>query len=180
MRPTNPTPGHAFGNGTPTPLRPTNPTPLQASTAVNPSPSNPTPKQSSESLSQESPIQEDPPHWTTNLESVQEVEVPPSAGEDVAGPIETEDPEEDENVPVFSGKFESTFLLCGQTLYTARIAQLFKTMTIFSAAEMTQIGPRSLYFDVTGEARTQRVKMPNCILGGKPGALPNTPVGETQ
>ena len=50
----------------------------------------------------------------------------------------------------------------------------------FSAAEMSQIGARSLYFDVTGEARNERVKMPNCILGGKPGALPNTPVSETQ
>ncbi|KAK2570951.1 Sperm-associated antigen 17 [Acropora cervicornis] len=149
MRPTNPTPGHASGNGTPTPLRPTNPTPLQASTADNPRPSNPTPKQASEILSQESPIQEGPPHWTTNLESVQEVAVPPSAGEDVAGPIEAEDPEEDGNIPVFS-------------------------------AEMSQIGARSLYFDVTGEARNERVKMPNCILGGKPGALPNTPFLEIE
>ena len=126
MRPTNPTPGHASGNGTPTPLRPTNPTPLQASTADNPRPSNPTPKQASEILSQESPIQEGPPHWTTNLESVQEVAVPPSAEEDVAGPIEAEDPEEDGNIPVFSGEFESTFastcLLCGQIFYSARVA----------------------------------------------------------
>ena len=31
IRPTNPTPGHATGQGTPTALRPTNPTPAHAS-----------------------------------------------------------------------------------------------------------------------------------------------------
>ena len=41
---------------------------------------------------------------------------------------------------------------------------------------MPHVGPRSLYFDVTGEARTDRVKLPSCIRGGKPGALPNTQV----
>ena len=105
MRPTNPTPAHATGNGTPTPVRPTNPTPSQASTAGNPRPSNPTPKQASELLSQESPLQEDSPQWTTNLESVQEVEVPPSVGEVVEGPVEAEDPDEDKDIPMFSGEF---------------------------------------------------------------------------
>ncbi|KAJ7321773.1 Sperm-associated antigen 17 [Desmophyllum pertusum] len=98
MRPTNPTPAHATGNGTPTPVRPTNPTPSQASTAVNPRPSNPTPRQASEPLSQESPLQGDSPQWRNNLASVQEV------GEVTEGPIEAEDPEEDENGPMFSGE----------------------------------------------------------------------------
>ena len=106
MRPTNPTPGHASGNGTPTPLRPTNPTPLKASTAGNPRPSNPTPKQASELVSHESPLQEDPPHWTTNLESVQEMEAASSLGEEVAGPVEAEDPNEDGTAPLFSGELE--------------------------------------------------------------------------
>ena len=44
---------------------------------------------------------------------------------------------------------------------------------------MPQVGPRSLYFDVTGEARKDRVKLPSCIRGGKPGALPNTQVCDT-
>ena len=44
---------------------------------------------------------------------------------------------------------------------------------------MPQVGPRSLYFDVTGEIRTDRVKLPSCIRGGKPGALPNTQVCNT-
>ncbi|XP_068698646.1 sperm-associated antigen 17-like [Montipora foliosa] len=149
MRPTNPTPGHASGNGTPTPLRPTNPTPLKASTAGNPRPSNPTPKQASELVSHESPLQEDPPHWTTNLESVQEMEAASSLGEEVAGPVEAEDPNEDGTAPLFS-------------------------------VDIPQVGPRSLYFDVTGEARTERVKMPSCIRGGKPGALPNTPFFEIE
>ena len=104
MRPTNPTPAHATGNGTPTPVRPTNPTPSQASAAVNPRPSNPTPRQASELLSQESPLQGDSPHWRTNLESVQEVDVPSSVGEDVQGPVEAEDPDDEENVPMFSGE----------------------------------------------------------------------------
>ena len=105
MRPTNPTPGHATGNGTPTPLRPTNPTPLHASTNVNPRPSNPSPKLAPEILSQESPLHEDPPHWTINLESVQE---------EGLGPVEVVDPDEDENVPMFSGMLFSHFFLASE------------------------------------------------------------------
>ena len=105
IRPTNPTPAHATGNGTPTPVRPTNPTPLQASTTVNPRPSNPTPKQASEPLSQESPLHGDSPQWTTNLESVQEVDVTSSMGEVVEGPVEADDPDDVDNVPMFSGMF---------------------------------------------------------------------------
>lgn len=104
MRPTNPTPAHATGNGTPTPVRPTNPTPSQASTAVNPRPSNPTPRQASELLSQESPLQGDSPQWRTNFESVQEVDVLSSVEEEVKGPAEAEDPDDEENVPMFSGE----------------------------------------------------------------------------
>lgn len=104
MRPTNPTPAHATGNGTPTPVRPTNPTPSQASTAVNPRPSNPTPRQASELLSQESPLQGDSPQWRTNLESVQEVDVTSFVGEEVKGPVEAEDPDDEENVPTISGE----------------------------------------------------------------------------
>lgn len=104
MRPTNPTPAHATGNGTPTPVRPTNPTPSQASTAVNPRPSNPTPGQASELLSQESPLQGDSPQWRNNLESVQEVDVPSSMGEELEGPVEAEDPDDEENAPMFSGE----------------------------------------------------------------------------
>ena len=116
MRPTNPTPGHASGNGTPTPLRPTNPTPLKASTAGNPRPTNPTPKQASELLSHESPLQEDPPHWTTNLESVQEMEALSSVGEEVAGPVEAEDPNEDGTAPLFSGELKNfIFRACLKT-----------------------------------------------------------------
>lgn len=81
-------------------MRPTNPTPSHASTAGNPRPSNPAPKEASELLSQESPLQEEPLQCRTILESVQEVEVPPSVGE---GPVEAEDPGEQGNVPVFSG-----------------------------------------------------------------------------
>lgn len=70
-------------------------------------PTNPTPSQASELLSQESPRQEDSPQWTTNLESVQEVEVPPSVGEVVEGPVEVEDPDDDKDIPMFSGEFEN-------------------------------------------------------------------------
>jgi len=104
MRPTNPTPAHATGDGTPTPVRPTNPTPSQTSTAVNPRPSNPTPRQASELLSQESPLQGDSPQWRTNLESVQEVDVTSFVGEEVKGPVEAEDPDDEENVPMLSGE----------------------------------------------------------------------------
>jgi len=149
MRPTNPTPAHATGDGTPTLVRPTNPTPSHASTAGNPRPSNPTPKQASELFSQESPLQGDSPQWTTNLESVQEVDVPSPVGEVVEGPVEAEDPDAEENIPIVS-------------------------------ADMPQVGPRSLYFDVTGETRTDRVKLPSCIRGGKPGALPNTQFFEVE
>ena len=103
IRPTNPTPAHATGNGTPTPVRPTNPTPLQASTTVSPRPSNPTPKQASDPLSHESPLHGDSPQWTTNLESVQEVDVTSSMGEVVEGPVEADDPDDVDNVPMFSG-----------------------------------------------------------------------------
>ena len=41
---------------------------------------------------------------------------------------------------------------------------------------MPQVGPRSLYFDVTGDARAEKVKLPSCIRSSKPGALPNTQV----
>ena len=41
---------------------------------------------------------------------------------------------------------------------------------------MPQVGPRSLYFDVTGDARTEKIKLPSCIKSSKPGALPNTQV----
>lgn len=107
MRPTNPTPAHATGDGTPTLVRPTNPTPSHASTAGNPRPSNPTPKQASELFSQESPLQGDSPQWTTNLESVQEVDVPSPVGEVVEGPVEAEDPDAEENIPIVSGEFEN-------------------------------------------------------------------------
>ena len=42
--------------------------------------------------------------------------------------------------------------------------------------EDEQVGARSLYFDVTGEIRKDRVKLPVSILSSKPGALPNTEV----
>lgn len=117
IRPTNPTPAHATGNGTPTPVRPTNPTPLQASTTVNPRPSNPTPKQASEPLSQESPLHADSPQWTTNLESVQEVDVSSPMGEVVEGPVEADDPDNVDNIPMFSGMFISVveFLLAAHS-----------------------------------------------------------------
>ncbi|PFX34574.1 Sperm-associated antigen 17 [Stylophora pistillata] len=143
IRPTNPTPAHAAGNGTPTPVRPTNPTPSQAFTTANPRPSNPTSRQDLELLSQDSPLQGDSPLWRNNLESVQEVDVPSSQGERLEGPIEPEDPDGYENGPVFS-------------------------------AEMPHVGPRSLYFDVTGETRKDKVKLPSCIKSSKPGALPNS------
>ncbi|XP_078373230.1 sperm-associated antigen 17-like isoform X2 [Oculina patagonica] len=149
MRPTNPTPAHATGNGTPTPVRPTNPTPSHASSSVISRPSNPTPRQASELLSHESPLQGDSPQWRNNLESVQEVDVPSSVGEVVEGPVEAEDPDEEENVPMFS-------------------------------ADMPQVGPRSLYFDVTGEARSEKVNLPSCIRSSKPGALPNTQFYEVE
>ena len=109
MRPTNPTPAHATGNGTPTPVRPTNPTPSHASTATQPRPSNPTPKQASELLSQESPFQESSPQWTTNLESVQEVDVGEIAEEavDVGGVVERVEADDPDEVPMFSGEFIS-------------------------------------------------------------------------
>lgn len=75
LRPTNPTPAHATGNGTPTPLRPNNPTPAHASSKpVNVRPSNPTPKHATD---QQERLNESPNYdatqWRSNLESVQEV-----------------------------------------------------------------------------------------------------------
>ncbi|XP_046333573.2 sperm-associated antigen 17-like isoform X4 [Haliotis rufescens] len=44
LRPGNPTPAHAAGQGSPAPLRPKNPTPAQAEKSMNERPVNPTPK----------------------------------------------------------------------------------------------------------------------------------------
>ncbi|CAH1225250.1 SPAG17 [Branchiostoma lanceolatum] len=49
LRPTNPTPAHASGTGTPTPLRPKNPTPHAAGVTLPSRPGNPTPTQDSTS-----------------------------------------------------------------------------------------------------------------------------------
>ncbi|KAI8520911.1 Sperm-associated antigen 17, partial [Branchiostoma belcheri] len=49
LRPTNPTPAHASGTGTPTPLRPKNPTPHAAGVSIPARPGNPTPTQDSNS-----------------------------------------------------------------------------------------------------------------------------------
>ncbi|XP_078618505.1 sperm-associated antigen 17-like isoform X8 [Branchiostoma floridae x Branchiostoma japonicum] len=49
LRPTNPTPAHASGTGTPTPLRPKNPTPHAAGVTLPTRPGNPTPTQDSNS-----------------------------------------------------------------------------------------------------------------------------------
>ena len=38
---------------------------------------------------------------------------------------------------------------------------------------------KSLYVDVTGSPRKDAVRLPNVILGGKPGALPNTQVSKS-
>ena len=35
---------------------------------------------------------------------------------------------------------------------------------------------KSLYVDVTGSPRKDTVRLPHVIMGGKPGALPNTQV----
>ena len=111
MRPTNPTPAHATGNGTPTPIRPTNPTPSQAATTANPRPNNPTPKQASELVSQDSPLNDDSLQWRNNLASVQEVDVPSShEAEEVveAGPIEAEDPDQEKDMVVLSSRYSQT------------------------------------------------------------------------
>lgn len=80
LRPTNPTPAHATGDGTPTPLRPNNPTPAHASSKpVNVRPSNPTPKHAADQrdglVTNDSPNY-DATQWRSNLESVQEVAQP--------------------------------------------------------------------------------------------------------
>ncbi|KAJ7321774.1 Sperm-associated antigen 17 [Desmophyllum pertusum] len=45
---------------------------------------------------------------------------------------------------------------------------------------MPQVGPRSLYFDVTGDLRTEKVKLPSCIKSSKTGALPNSQFYEVE
>eukprot|EP00058_Branchiostoma_floridae_P014404 XP_002599892.1 hypothetical protein BRAFLDRAFT_120607 [Branchiostoma floridae] len=61
LRPTNPTPAHASGTGTPTPLRPKNPTPQHAAgVTFSARPGNPTPTQDSGSNSQGSVPSETP------------------------------------------------------------------------------------------------------------------------
>lgn len=60
------------------------------------------------------------------------------------------------------------------------ISYIYFTLFYFlPTADMPQVGPRSLYFDVTGEARGEKVKLPSCIRSSKPGALPNTQVCTT-
>ena len=53
---------------------------------------------------------------------------------------------------------------------------LFEWLNFLLTVEMPHISPRSLYFDVTGETRKAKVKLPSCIKGSKPGALPNSQV----
>ena len=60
------------------------------------------------------------------------------------------------------------------------ISYIYSTFSYFLlTADFAQVGPRSLYFDVTGDARREKVKLPSCIRSSKPGALPNTQVCAT-
>ena len=111
VRPTNPTPGHATGDGTPTPVRPTNPTPVHASKSVvtNPRPSNPTPKHAAENEPNESPSYEEASGWRTNLTSLEEVVVPEVPHEEpvmepVSAPAEPDEPEDEPGPILFCGE----------------------------------------------------------------------------
>ncbi|XP_031553104.1 sperm-associated antigen 17-like isoform X2 [Actinia tenebrosa] len=154
LRPTNPTPAHATGDGTPTPLRPNNPTPAHASKPSNPRPSNPTPKHAEgqreelESSNDASPVFEEQQQWRSNLESVREIE-------------STHDEQHDGIVTQSNNSSENSEV-------------------ITDTPGNPKVGAKSLYMDVTGGVRKDKVKLPTSILSSKPGALLNSQFLETE
>ncbi|XP_033120508.1 sperm-associated antigen 17-like [Anneissia japonica] len=153
VRPTNPTPGHATGQGTPTPLRPTNPTPAHASqTQGLVRPGNPTPA-GNQDMTSDTPSSHTsiPLHASTIPEHNEE-------GLDV-----------DINQPTV-------------TQETTKLSDNYQHEIVedFPSARENLIFTRSLVVDVNGEPRKDKVNLPSSILGQKPGALPNQKFQEVE
>ncbi|XP_071495561.1 sperm-associated antigen 17-like [Diadema antillarum] len=162
IRPTNPTPGHATGQGTPTPLRPTNPTPAHASQPHGPTrPVNPTPQGASDqgshahpNLPSETPSSHTsfPMHPSTIPEQVEEG--PPTGRSDFIGSITPGVAK-----PNTQARFSEVPMESRPNIIPSAGSEIVLT--------------KSLVVDVNGEPRQDTVRLPAAILGQKPGALPN-------
>ncbi|XP_039272076.2 sperm-associated antigen 17-like [Styela clava] len=144
MRPTNPTPGHASGSGTPTKVRPENPTPFAASQARQAArPSNPTP---SHAYSGES---------NATRQSLPDV----NYGQFQPSPI----PEN----PTSAQRREGASFIEDSSSSSGMMMQMETT----GGSDL--VLTRSLLYDVNGEPRKEKVKLPASILSDKPAAFPN-------
>ncbi|XP_063954686.1 sperm-associated antigen 17-like isoform X2 [Lytechinus pictus] len=168
-RPTNPTPGHATGQGTPTALRPTNPTPAHASQPQGTGrPVNPTPQSASDLQGgQANPV----------LPS----ETPSSYASFPAHPSTI--PEMVEEGPL-TNRSDMTASISPEvkTAAQARVndVPMESRPNIIPSAGSDIVLTRSLLVDVNGEPRQESVRLPAAILGQKPGALPNNRFDELE
>ncbi|CAK8694543.1 unnamed protein product [Clavelina lepadiformis] len=142
-RPTNPTPAHACGGGTPTKVRPDNPTPFAAAQPRNMRPSNPTPS-----------------HATSGKQNgVAPQQYQPS-------PI----PENPSSAQQRENQMSPSFNQSGEySVHDSDQSNILPLETEPSDLVLT----RSLMYDVTGEPRKERIRLPTSILSDKPGAIPN-------
>lgn len=144
MRPTNPTPGHASGSGTPTKVRPDNPTPFAASQARQAArPSNPTPS-----------------HAYSEGSNATRQSIPDGTyGQFQPSPI-PENP-------------TSAQMREGGSFIEDSSSSNGMMMQMDTSGGSDLVLTRSLLYDVNGEPRKEKVRLPASILSDKPAAYPN-------
>ncbi len=165
IRPSNPTPDHAHGNGTPTELRPTNPTPCHA-VVNNTSPSN---------------VEGSLPVPTSKADTNSQVKTEAdNTGMFASTGVKTSTPLQ----AYTQGSTDTTTVSFASPLLEIKIEQddslAIATEVDGSIPEDTKLDTSSRYkstlVDVTGEPRQAPVKSPGSIQGGRPGEKPNTKV----
>ncbi|XP_033635929.1 sperm-associated antigen 17-like [Asterias rubens] len=168
VRPLNPTPAHAGGQGTPTTLRPNNPTPAHASQLQGPAtrPGNPTPGGLMDNTNSQTAVQPSetpssyasfPNHPSTIPEHVDE-----GAYTDRSGYTDRN------SVNVNNAVDEPRSL----SQFNENRASGMDGDGIPSAGS-DLILTKSLLVDVNGEPRKETVRLPAAILGQRPGMVPN-------
>ena len=188
LRPSNPTPDHAHGNGTPTDIRPTNPTPSHALKAA--------PVNTTEEISVSTSTEDVQTSLTTSTNVTMDMTT--SSTEDTA-PTRPENPTPVEAYlgPNHRPTSQSSFMLpqpsssVGNTTVSFTLPQpesdhhQENSIEIARSQEEVTKGfskPHgsplyiSTYTDVTGKTRTLPVKAPSSIQGGRPGEQCNIKV----
>ena len=169
LRPSNPTPDHAHGKGTPTEVRPTNPTPSHAlKTSGDQGPSASSNSEGIQNPLLGSDITQNSAEPLTSSEGLPQVQAPLDPSGNQASSL---------SCIVALPKNETTLNLQHTYKSQGRVSDVSQSPE-GGGGEQSSI-KTSIFLDVTGNPRKSPVTLPISVQGGRPGERSNTKVSVT-